>query len=533
MLGTRKPQVSLFHLPFWAEGLVNPDSFYARMGAFWSRVSRDEDLASMYHPKPGKPSVPPSLLCGVLILQYFDDVSDREAAERVRFDLRWKLALSLPLDDRGFHYSTLSRFRSRLAAHGQERYAFDALLRLALQAGLLTRDAHAINGAVIDSTPMHGAAALEDTYTLLRHGLRKLLRAMGEGDPERQRLAKRLKLSRYLTNRKPELDWGDPAARRAHLQELVADAQRLLSEAHEAALPADSEAHGALALLEQILAQDVVQDDDGQHAIRRGVAKDRVISTVDPEMRHGRKSASTRFDGYKGHVAVEPESGLITEVTVTPGNTYDGEAVTELVDGLATHHGLQPQAIVGDHAVIDGARRQALRERGIEAVGKVPEAAPHGFYPKARFHIDLEQGTVTCPAGRVTAVYRERKDARGQVARVFYFDRETCRQCPQRAICTNARGTGRTIQVSPYEHLLQEAREQQKAEGFWERYHRARSTVERVIAHLARHGFRQGRYWGRAKTLFQALWAAAAVNLQRLMALLSDQQAAQTAAEAA
>jgi hypothetical protein len=129
MLGRRKMQLSLFHMPLWAEGLVDGDSFYARMGSFWPQVSQDEDLANMYHPEPGKPSVPPSLLCGVLILQYFDDVSDREAADRVRFDLRWKLALNLPLDDRGFHYSTLSRFRSRLSAHGPERYAFASWCR--------------------------------------------------------------------------------------------------------------------------------------------------------------------------------------------------------------------------------------------------------------------------------------------------------------------------------------------------------------------------------------------------------------------
>ena len=254
------------------------------------------------------------------------------------------------------------------------------------------------------------------------------------------------------------------------------------------------------------------------------MAKDRVISTVDPEMRHGRKSSSTRFDGYKGHVAVEPESELITEVSVTPGNTYDGEAVTELVDGQAAHHELRPQAIIGDHAVIDGVRRQALAERRIEAVGKVPEGLQGGLYPKSSFSIDLEQNTVKCPAGQVTAVYRERKDARGQVARVFHFSRQTCRQCPQRAVCTKAQGMGRTIQVSPHEHLLQEARVRQQGEGFTERYNRARSTVERVIAHLVRHGFRQGRYFGRAKTLFQALWAAAAANLQRLMALLSERE---------
>jgi hypothetical protein len=356
---------------------------------------------------------------------------------------------------------------------------------------------------------------------------------MGESDPERQRLAKRLKLSRYLSNRKPALDWAAAGARRAHLQELVADAQRLLGEARTVELPEDSEAQGALALLEQLLAQDVVQDDDGEHVLRQGVAKDRVISTVDPEMRHGRKSARTRFDGYKGHVAVEPATELITEVTVTPGNRYDGEAVEELIDGQAAHNGLQPSAIVGDHAVIDGARRGALQRRGIEAVGKVPEPAAGGHHPKSSFTIDVAGGTVTCPAGHVTDVYRKRVDALGQATRVFCFDRQTCQGCAQRCACTRAERTGRTVQVSPHEALLQEARAQQQAEGFRERFHRARSTVERVIAHLARHGFRQGRYVGRAKTLFQALWSAAAVNLQRLTALLSAQEASQKAAQAA
>jgi transposase len=522
MLGQRNPQRSLFQVPFWAHGLINPDSFHARMGAFWSRVSHDEDLAAMYDEGRGRRSIPPSLLSGALILQYFDDVSDREAADRVRFDLRWKLALDLPLDEQGFDYSSLSRFRSRLAEHGEERYAFDKLLELAIAAGFLRRDAE----QVLDSTPMHGAAALQDTYTLLRNGLRKLLLAMGESDPERRRLAKRLKLSEYLLNRKPELDWGDPEARKAHLQELVADAERLLAEADGAELPEGSQAQGAFILLEQLLGQDITRETDGQHAIRRGVAEDRVISTVDPEMRHGRKSSSTRFDGYKGHVAADPESELVTEVTVTPANTYDGQVVEELLDAGETHHDLQPSAVVGDQSVIDAERRHALAERGIEAVGKVTPRRPGGRYAKADFAVDLEAGTVTCPAGHTETESRQRTDAAGRVWRVFTFPREVCAGCPRRAQCTTATRTGRTISLHPYEELLQEAMVKQQRPGFRERYHRARSTVERVISHLVRHGFRQGRYFGRAKTLFQALWAAAAVNLQRLMELMSTRDGA-------
>ena len=522
MLGQRNPQRSLFQVPFWADGLIDRDSFYARMGAFWSRVSRDEDLADMYDERRGRPSIPPSLLSGVLILQYFDDVSDREAADRVRFDLRWKLALDLPLDDGGFDYSSLSRFRSRLAEHSEERYAFDRLLELAIAAGLLRRDAE----QVIDSTPIHGAAALQDTYTLLRNGLRKLLLAMGESDPERRRLAKRLQLSGYLVKGKPELDWGDPEARKAHLQELVADAERLLAEAHGAALPEGSEAQGARILLEQLLGQDVTRQSDGQHAIRQGVAAERVISTVDPEMRHGRKSFSTRFDGYKGHIAADPESELVTEVTVTPANAYDGEVVEEILEAGKRHHALQPGAVVGDQSVIDAERRHLLAQREIEALGKVTPRRPGGRYAKADFAVDVEAGTVTCPAGHTETQSRERTAAQRRGWRVFTFAQEVCACCPRRAQCTTATRMGRTVSLHPHEALLQAAMVSQQSPGFRERYHRARSMVERVISHLARHGFRHGRYFGRAKTLFQALWAAAAVNLHRLMGLISARDGA-------
>jgi len=230
------------------------------------------------------------------------------------------------------------------------------LPELAIAAGFLRRDAE----LAIDSTPIHGAAVLQDTCTLLRSGLRKLLLAMGESDPERRRLAKRLKLSDYLVKRKPELDWDDPRARKAHLQELVADAERL-----------SAEAQGALILLEQLLGQDITRQENGQLAMRQGVAAERVISTMDPEMRHGRKSFSTRFDGYKGHLAADPESELVTEVTVTPANTYEGQVVEGLLGGERSHPDLQPGAVVGDQSVIDAGRRHLLAERGIEAVGKV------------------------------------------------------------------------------------------------------------------------------------------------------------------
>jgi len=391
---------------------------------------------------------------------------------------------------------------------------------LALEAGLLERD----DEQVIDSTPIHGAAAVQDTYTLCRNALRKLLLAMGENPRQRQRLAKHLGLSEYLEAGKPELDWGDRKERRKHLQKLVAGCRRAVNAAHKASLPDSSDARGALALLEQVLAQDIEINDAGQYEIRQGVAKDRVISTVDPEMRHGRKSASVRFDGYKGNVSVEPKSGLITEVVVTPANAYDGEAVEPLLDGQAAHNGLAPRAVVGDQSVVDPERRRALAARDIEAVGKVGIHRPGGRYAKADFDVDLQEGTVTCPAGHTVTQSRGKTDEKGRVWQLFEFPRRLCQGCPRRGRCTTAQRTGRTVRLHPQEALLQSARQEQRTNAFRERYNQARSTVERIISHLVRHGFRQARYFGEAKTLLQALWSSAAVNLQRVMNLICEQK---------
>ena len=529
MLGRRNPQRSLFEVPFWAEGLIPKDSFHSRMGRFWSGISLDYDLGEMYAEEQGAPSLPPSIMSAVLILQYFDDVSDREAADRVRFDMRWKLALGLPLEDEGFHYSSLSRFRSRLAEHGMERYAFDKLVRLAVETGLLVKGAE----QVLDSTPIYGAAALQDTYTLLRNGIRKLLSAMGESKGRRRRLAKQLKLESYLNKEKPELDWADSDARKAHLQELIGDAQRLLQEAEASSLSPEGEVQGAYVLLRQLLSQDVEEGRDDQYQIKEGVAKDRIISTVDPEMRHGRKSANTRFDGYKGHVAVEPATGLITNIEVRPGNEYDGEAAEGLVNEQAERYDLTPQAIIGDHPYTDAERRQRFSQQGKEVVGRVSKHNRRGCFPKSAFQIDLIAGRITCPAGHSTCRYKSRLDKRGRPWRKFYFPREVCQSCPLRANCTSSQSTGRTISLHPYEALLQAAQAYQETEEFKKRYRSARSTVERTIAHLARHGFRQARYFGQAKVKLQTLWAAAGVNLQPLMALMEQRSELRQSAQPA
>lgn len=223
MLGHRPPQRSLFEAQAWPHR-VPPGSFYARMGAVNDLLFRDDDLAGMYCEDNGRPSLPPSLMSGLLLLQFYDEVSDEEAIARLAFDLRWKVALTLPLDFVPPHPSSLSVFRSRLTQHGQERYAFNRLIQVGRAAGFLPEKITVL----IDTMAQHGAGAVQDTYTLIRKGIRRVLKAAGYEVAHRRRgLA--ANLAAYLdVDRKAAIDWADPAARAAQLKVLAQDAEATL-----------------------------------------------------------------------------------------------------------------------------------------------------------------------------------------------------------------------------------------------------------------------------------------------------------------
>ena len=202
MLGRRKPQRSLSEAQCWPHQ-VPADSFCGRMSAVNDELFRDDDLAGMYCEDNGRPSLPPSFMSGVTLLQFYDDVSDEEAVERLCFDLRWKVALNLPLDFVPPHPSSLSVFRRRLLEHGRERYAFNRLVQVGRVAGFLPDKITLL----IDTTPQRWAGAVQDTYTLIRKGIRKVLRAAGYTVAQKRRgLA--ANLAAYLdSERKASIDW--------------------------------------------------------------------------------------------------------------------------------------------------------------------------------------------------------------------------------------------------------------------------------------------------------------------------------------
>ena len=288
--------------------------------------------------------------------------------EAVRFDLRWKVALGLPLDHEGFHPTSLVRFRARLLLHGKERLAFERSLELARELGLL---AEAVE-QVVDSTPMLGAAATQDTVTLVRCGVRKLIDAVAGADGgAAAQLARSLEFDYARPRQKPECEWRSRPAREALLTRVALDAERALRALERAAELARAEPVAeAVQLLRDLIGQDFALDEDDVPRLRRGTAKDRILSVHDPEMRHGRKSQSRRFDGYKIHAAAASEAPLLTAIEVSPGCDYDGELASALVDQQPEQR--RPKRLLGDAAYADSETREQLEKRQVEVLAPVP-----------------------------------------------------------------------------------------------------------------------------------------------------------------
>lgn len=510
MLGRRKTQRSLFEAQAWPHR-VPADSFYARLGAVIEQLFTDDDLAALYCPDNGRPSLPPSLLSGILLLQFYDDVSDAEAIARLSFDLRWKVALTLDLDFDPPHSSSLSIFRARLLDHGQERYAFDRLLAVGRAAGFLPEKVTVL----IDTTPQWGAGAVQDTYTLIRKGIRRVLKAAGYQAPAKRRgLASNL-VGYLESDHKAELDWNDPAARAAQLKVLVADAKAALELALAESTDADVRSAGWL--LTKILGDDLVTDEHGDPQIGRGVAPDRVMSLTDPEMRHGHKSAAKHFDGRKVQVAVDAGSELVLAVEPMPANRTDGADLLKVVDTVESQAGVTVERVLGDTSYGTADNRADCAERGIELLSPLPEASDPAV-AKAAFTLDLDAPSATCPAGHTTTAVHPKHDEHGRPVLQFSFPRAVCETCALFARCVHSKTDGRTVTSHYHEGLLQSARSQQATAEFKETY-RQRAAVERKIADLVGHGLRRARYIGKVKIRLQNHWVGAVVNLKRLFRL--------------
>jgi hypothetical protein len=466
------------------------------------------------------------LLATALVLQTYDGVSDEEAKQRADYDLRWKVALGLELETRPFAKSTLQEFRAQLILHDKTRAIFQRSLEVAKHRGVWKKgkaaDERQHIKLALDTTHILGRGAVRDTYNLVGDGIVQVLRGLAAlVKCDLLEVAEELDCARYVSGSslkgQAEVDWSDPRARQRFVGEIVADAEQLLEVVRgtRSELTKDSPEDLALVaaadLLARILDQDIEGDEHGPR-LKRGVAPDRVISVHDPEMRHGRKSSSHRFNGHKTQVAVDTDSQLITAVDVLPGNAPDAEQAVQVVEASEVATGVQVREVLGDCAYGAGETRAEFAAAGRTLLAKVPDLQNQGYFAKTTFQIDLAAGTCTCPNHCQTSDFRVLKSGGG----VFVFATETCAACPLRAQCTRGQG-GRTVQVHPQEALLQQARTFQKSPAFTE-FRRRRQVVEHRIARLVQLGIRQARYLGRTKTLFQVSLAAAVANLTLLAA---------------
>jgi Transposase domain (DUF772)/Transposase DDE domain len=306
----------------YCAGRVPADSIYSVLHRECFSLFGDEMFADLFT-DVGRRCVPPMIVAVVMVLQRIEGCSDREAVDRFAFDNRWKYAAGgLDFDYPGFVHTVLVDMRARLAASERPDRIFEVTLEAARAAGLVGRK------RVLDSTPLYDAVATMDTVTLVRSGIRGVLKAAG-ADLEAELRSVIGRDDDYAAAGKPVCDYDDAVARKVLVDALAKDAMALLGVLHGREL--DEAVTQAGKLLATLVGQDLDQGADGVFTIARRVAKDRVISTVDPQARHGHKTAAHAFDGYKAHVSIDPDSEVITATTVTAGNTGDAASAADLL----------------------------------------------------------------------------------------------------------------------------------------------------------------------------------------------------------
>ncbi len=534
MMGKRSAQDKLFAAHHVYLDFVGRDTLYGYLAQNREQMFRDEDFAALYCPNNGRQSVPPSVAVSVLFLRAYEGVSFAEAVERTKYDLRWKVALGLELEEVPMQKSALQEFEAKLVLHEMEEPILQKSIAEARRAGYLQNRKIRV---ALDTTPILGKGAVQDTYNLLGEGIEMLGRRLAEVEKEKEEItawAEKQGLSRYFgSSLKGEagIDWDDKGQREQLLTEIVQDGRRLLSLAEEIRKqhPAQTEAiAAAAALLLRLIAQDVEEKPGGGFQVKSGTAKDRVLSVHDPEMRHGRKSASKRFNGHKAAVAVEMESQLITGVEVLAGNAGDQEKALELVQQSERVLEAKVEETVGDCAYGGGPTRRVFAEEERILTAKVPASHNRNCFSKSEFEIDLDPMEVRCPAGQSTRDYRSAGEGRGGQ---FLFSQASCQACPLRSQCVRGQGP-RSISIQAEERLQQQARAHNQTEAGRQSL-RERVVVEHRIARLVGLGIRQSRYFGKKKTRWQVVMAAVVANLSLVVGYCQRRAQSPDAATAA
>jgi hypothetical protein len=487
------------------------------------------ELEAMYRQTgAGKPAIAPAVLAMAVLLQAYVQASDAEAVELTVVDLRWQLVLDcLGSQHSLFGQSTLVEFRSRLIAAGLDRRLLERTVELAKTTGAFdSKKIPKTLSLAVDSSPLVGAGRVEDTINLLAHAARKLLTAaaalVSRSAKDVAREAGIPLLVASSPKRALDIDWNDAQQKADAVGEVVRQIDclerwvRRTIAGEQCSAPPLSE---ALATLDQIRSQDLEPDPGGTGGtrIRKGVAVDRRISIEDAEMRHGRKSKSKRFNGYKRHVATELATRLVLACAITPANVPEADAAPALLEDLE-RDGRPVTELFIDRGYITSDLVSDVQAGGGEILCKpwMARNAP-GLFTKADFKIDMRALTITCPSGEVEQI---------ETGEVVEFDPDVCGGCAMRKSCTMAGPEhGRTISIGQDEHLQHRLRKLLGTRSGRERL-RQRTGVEHRLAHVSQRQGNRARYLGSRKNLFDLRRTAAIQNLETIHRNLNSVPAA-------
>lgn len=496
--GKGDPNVELLDAAALCGHLVPAGSVPAFLAEHRKLLFPDELFGDLFPSGRGRPSVPGDVIATVMVLQALEGLSDRDAVQAIRRDIAWKVAAGLPLTDEGFHPTVLTLWRNKLRASDRPERIFDAVRAVIDATGVIKGKTR----RVLDSTVLDDAVTTQDAVMQLVSAIRRVRRLIPE--------AKALTLAAHDYDNdpgKPACAWDDADGLDQLITALVNDALDVLDAVTGLELDhAQSDAVGLLAL---VAGQDVEPGDgEGTWRIMRGTRPGRIVSTVDPESRHVHKSTSVYRDGYKAHVAVEPDTGLVTDCALTPGDVTDGAAAVGLLKN--DDEGLE---VYGDSAYGSGETRVEIRRRGHDPVIKpmpLRPAVPGGF-TRDDFIVDHHARTVTCPAGHTVTV----TSRRNAIFESF------CVGCPLRSECTTSK-KGRKIHLREHDAEMVHARNMWLDPVVLDHYRQHRPMVERTIAWLVTRGHRKVRYRGVERNQQWLATRLAALNLRRLINLGLD-----------
>jgi len=498
MQGSSDQNLELLDAGVLVGHLVDDGSVYGFLAQHRRRLFPDDMFADLFPSQRGRPSVPADVVATVMVLQSLEGLSDRDAVDALVTNLKWKVACGVSLTDEGFHPTVLTLWRNRLRVSDSPERIFDAVRQVVADTGVLSNRTR----RALDSTLLDDAVATQDTVTQLVSVIRRTRKAIPAA------AGVDVSAHDYEAGGKPSCAWDDPDARDELVTALVNDALAILEAVDGLVLDGDQAAR--VGLLALVAGQDVEEgDEEGTWRITRRVAKDRVISTVDPEARHMRKSRASYRDGYKAHIAIEPATGIITDCELTPANAPDGPVGVDLLTNEDA--GL---TVLADSAYGSGPVRADLADAEHTALVKpIPVRRNPRLgddqYARDDFTINYDERTVTCP-NQITVSINAAGEAKF---------RKRCNDCPVRDRCTTA-VQGRVFTVGNHDQLLAQARTQWRdSEDDVAEYRQYRPMVERSISWIVANGHRRVRYRGVERNHIALTVRAAAINLRRLVNL--------------